>query len=201
MKSKWYFSTLFLIFACFFALNQEISIPNQEIVLEFSDVRINEKDVKNTITDVKEKLLKIGVSNIKVLETENGTLKISYYSLVNIDNIKEVLLNENQLALNKNSEKQEKDNLPSDYSIDIYELTNEIDELNLDDKLIFETKPISNRFTSNKIYTSLKRDLEIHKANQLYKTAFKLTKNDSFSKKNSSYSEPEVRAGPYTKYI
>ena len=110
MKSKWYFGTLFLLFACYFALNQQVSIPNQEIVLEFSDAKINKEEVKNTITDVKEKLLNVGATNIKVLETENGTLKISYFSLVNIDNIKDVLLNKNKIALNQSSKNQEKEN-------------------------------------------------------------------------------------------
>lgn len=197
MKSKWYFGTLFLLFACYFALNQQVSIPNQEIVLEFSDAKINKEEVKNTITDVKEKLLNVGATNIKVLETENGTLKISYFSLVNIDNIKDVLLNKNKIALNQSSKNQEKENDSSNYSLDIYELSDETDEFDLNDTPLFQTKYTSERFTFNNNYASLKRELEILKANQLYKTAYRLTKNDSFSKKNSSYSEPEVRAGPY----
>lgn len=197
MKSKWYFGTLFLLFACYFALNQQVSIPNQEIVLEFSDAKINKEEVKNTITDVKEKLLNVGATNIKVLETENGTLKISYFSLVNIDNIKDVLLNKNKIALNQSSKNQKKENDSSNYSLDIYELSDETDEFDLNDTPLFQTKYTSERFTFNNNYASLKRELEILKANQLYKTAYRLTKNDSFSKKNSSYSEPEVRAGPY----
>ena len=85
----------------------------------------------------------------------------------------------------------------SNYSLDIYELSDETDKFDLNDTPLFQTKYTSERFTFNNNYASLKRELELLKANQLYKTAYRLTKNDSFSKKNSSYSEPEVRAGPY----
>jgi hypothetical protein len=66
MNAKWYISTLFLILIYFGEFHEQVSIPNQEIVLEFVDAKINQKNIKNTITDVKEKLLKIGVSNIKI---------------------------------------------------------------------------------------------------------------------------------------
>lgn len=196
MNSKWYISTLFLIIAYFGVFHEQVSVPNQEIVLEFVDTQINKTDVKSTIADVKERLLKVGVSNIKIQETKNGALKISYYSLVDIDNIKDVLFEENKLVSNKSSKNKEEKNTSSNYSIDIYELTNETDSLNLNDKFVFEIKNSSDRFTSNNTYASLK-NLEDYKANQLYKTAFKISKKDPFSKDHTSYKEPEVRAGPY----
>ena len=88
MRTKWYIGTLFLLFICFGAFHEEVTLPNQEIVLEFVDAKIDNKDIESTIADVKEKLLKIGVSNIKINETDHGTLKISYYSVFHIDNIK-----------------------------------------------------------------------------------------------------------------
>ena len=150
MKSKWYFSTLLLIlFVCFGAFQEKTTIPNQEIVLEFIDVSINKNKINNTITNVKTKLLSAGVSNILIKETKSGTLKISYYSAIHIDNIKEVLAKDNELAFSQNSENKDK-NLPlSDYNFDIYELTNEVDTSNLNDKYVFEIKQISDRFTTN----------------------------------------------------
>jgi hypothetical protein len=195
MNAKWYISTLFLILIYFGGFHEQISIPNQEIVLEFVDAKINQKNIKNTITDVKEKLIKIGVSNIKIQETKSGTLKISYYSIVHINTIKEALAKEHQLVLNQQSKNKKNNNTSSDYHIDIYQLTNESDISNLDTKFIFEIKQGSDRFTNN-YNNAFIRSLTIHKTNQLFKTAYKVYKKSPFTKDRTSYEEPEVRAGP-----
>lgn len=196
MNAKWYISTLFLIFMLFGAFQDQVSLPNQEIVLEFADAKINKKNIENTIADVKEKLLEVGVSNINIKETNSGALKISYYSVVHIDDIKEAINKENALALIQNSENKENKTPFSDYSIHIYELANQTDISNHDDKFVFEVNSRSERFTTNLNYAFL-RNLEDKKANQLYKTAYKANKSNSFIKNRTSYKEPEVRAGPY----
>ena len=152
MNAKWYISTLFLALIYFGAFQNQVSIPNQEIVLEFVDVKINNNEINNTILDVKEKLLKVGVSNIKIQETENGTLKISYYSSVHIDSIKEALSKENELVLSQKSENNENNNTSSDYKIDVYELTNEADLSTHDDNFVFEI----NNFSSKSMICELK---------------------------------------------
>ena len=200
MNAKWYISTLFLIFSLFGAFHEQVTIPNQEIVLEFVDTTINEKDIKSTINNVKEKLLEVGVSNIKIQETKSGTLKISYYSTAPIDNIKEAFGKENQLILNKEPSDNNENKNSSDYKIDVYELGNETDVNQKDDKSVFEIKYASDRYTTNHNYASVK-NLKIHKANQLFKTAYKAHKNSPFTKDNTSHQEPEVRAGPNNNII
>jgi hypothetical protein len=193
MNAKWYFGTLFLLLIYFGGFHEQVSIPNQEIVLEFVDAKIKQKNVKNATIELKERLLKIGVSNIKIQETKNGTLKISYHSIVSIHIIKEALIKEHQLVLNEQSENNK--NTSSDYHIDIYQLTNELDILNLDDKFIFEIKQISDRCATNYNDAFIK-NLNIHNTNQLFKTAYKANKKNPFTKDRTSYKEPEVRAGP-----
>lgn len=193
MNAKWYISSLFLILIYLGGFHEQVSIPNQEIVLEFVDAKINQKNIKNTITDVKEKLLKIGVSNIKIQETKSGTLKISYYSIVHIDTIKKALAKEHQLVLNRQSKNNK--NTSSDYHIDIYQLTNESDISNSDTEFIFEIKQISNRFTTT-YNDAFLRSLTTYKTNQLFKTAYKVNKKNPFTKDRTSHEEPEVRAGP-----
>ncbi|KGL58522.1 hypothetical protein [Polaribacter sp. Hel1_85] len=199
MKVKWYISTLFLLFICFGAFQEEVTIPNQEIVLEFVDAKINKKNIENTITDVKEKLLKVGVTNIKISETQNGTLKISYHSDFHIDNIKKELAKENELVLNQHSENQPKNKDSSNYNLDIYELTNETDISNSDFKFVFEVKYNSDRFTTYNYFAFLKK-IDQHKADQLFKNTYKTNKNNPFIKDHSSHKEPEVRAGPKKHY-
>ncbi|WP_439130729.1 hypothetical protein [Polaribacter sp.] len=196
MKSKWYFSTLFLILClCFGAFQDQAVIPNQEIVLEFVDGKNNEQYVNNTILDVKEKLVRIGATNILIKDTKKGTLTISYYATVHVNTIKEALSIGDQFELHQNS-KNEQNKLPSStYNIDIYELTDEINNTNLNDKYVFEIKYIAERFSITPNYASL-RSLEIEKANQLFKLAYTAYKSNPFTKERTSNKEPEVRAGP-----
>lgn len=196
MNARWCIGTLFLIFIYFGTFHEQVSLPNQEIVLEFVDTKVNQKDVKNTIADVREKLLEIGVSNIKIQETKSGTLKISYYSAADIDNIKEALLEENQLALNQKSKDKEDNNTSLDYKINVYELTDKTDISKHNDQLVFNNKYNTDRSTINHNYGFVKSS-KVLKANQLFKIAYNTYKNNPFTKDYSSHKEPEVRAGPY----
>ncbi|MEO9570384.1 MAG: hypothetical protein ABJH82_04925 [Polaribacter sp.] len=195
MRAKWYISTIFILLISFGAFQNQVFIPNQEIVLEFIDTKINTKDVENTIAVVKEKLLTIGVSNIKIKKTQNSTLKISYYSAIDIDNIKEKLVKENNLVVNKNSKNKEKSKNSSNYNIDIHELTNETDIHKSDKNFVFEIKSNSDRFTTYNYHAYFKKADE-QKENQLFKTTYNANKNNPFIKDHSSHKEPEVRAGP-----
>lgn len=195
MNKKWYIGTLFIIFSLFGAFQDQVNLPNQEIVLEFVDTSINKKNIESAITTVKKKLLKVGVSDIVIKETKNGTLKISYYSLTHINDIKEILLKENQLIVNKSSNHKEENNTSYSYKIDVYELTNEADINSKNDKFVFEIKYNSERFTTNYTYAFVK-SVKTETANQRFKTAYKTHKNTPFTKDKTSHKEPEVRAGP-----
>ncbi len=199
MKAKWYACLLILVFSFFGAIQEQVSIPNQEILLEFVDLKIEKQDIESTIYTVKEKLLNAGVTNINIQETSNGALKISYYSILNVANIKEVLSNNKPLVLNNLPLKKNKPSHKntSNYNIDIYELDTDSDISNFDGNSIIDIKSSTERFTTTNTYAFL-RLLEIEKSNKLFKTAYKATKNLVFVRNNSSYKEPEVRAGPYT---
>ena len=172
MSAKWYISTLLLIFAVFGAFQEQVSIPNQEIMLEFVDAKINKQNIDNTIADVRKKLLNVGISNIIIKETKNGTLKISYFSVVEVDNIKEAIIKDNKFVFNKNS----KNNSSSNYNIAIYELTDEPGISNLDYKFIFEIKYHTDRFTTDTYFAFVKK-IEQYKTDQLFKIAYKVNKN------------------------
>lgn len=195
MKAKWYFVTLFLLFISFGLFQEQVSRPNQEIILEFVDTNINTQNIEDTVAEVKEKLLKLGVSNINIKKVQNGTLKISYYSVFHIDNIKEELTEQHKLVLNRKSDQKGKDKDFFKYSFDIHELTNETDISNSDYKFVFEIKYNSDRFTTYNYFAFVKK-AEEHKANQLFKTTYKVNKNNPFAKDKASHKEPEVRAGP-----
>ncbi len=195
MRAKWYLGTLLLIFTLFGAFQEQISKPNQEIFLEFVDAKINPKDIKNTIVEVKSKLLKIGATNIAVQKTNDSSLKISYYSLVDVNNIKDALIKKHTVVLDRNSKNEENNNTTSNYNLDVYELTDFSEISDVNDKFVFEIKYNPDRFTTNHFSASLK-NVEACKANQFYKTACRVSKNNPFTKDKTSHKEPEVRAGP-----
>ena len=199
MKAKWYICTLFLLFICFGAFHEEVTLPNQEIVLEFVDVKINKKDIDNTIAEVKEKLLAIGVANIQINKTHNGTLKISYYSTSHINNIKEELYKDHNLVLNQSSDHKEKNKHSSNYNIDIHELTNQSDISNSDFNFVLDVKYYSDKISTFNYVAFVKKTTQ-DKENQLFKTSYKIHKNHPFIKDRTSYNEPEVRAGPQSFY-
>lgn len=195
MNTKWYFGALFLIFSYFGIFHETVSAPNQELVLEFTNTEVDQSEIINTINEVRQKLLDIGVSNIKIEETESSTLKISYHSLVHIDNIKEALTDENELLVNQNSEDQEHQQSSLAYKIDVYEITDTSDLSGRNDKLVFEIKVHSDRFT-NDHRDYLAKYTDDCKESRQYKIAYKAYKNDPYTKDHTSHSEPEVRAGP-----
>ncbi|WP_438989204.1 hypothetical protein [Polaribacter sp.] len=195
MKAKWYISTLFLIFTLFGAFHEQGSIPNQEIVLEFVNTKNNSNYINHTIADVKEKLLNIGVSHINIKEVKNGTLKISYFSEVPVDNIRNILIKNNSFLLKNSSKNQQNKDVVYHYSLDVYDLNKPTDNANLDYKYALEIKHQLDRFTTDNYFDNYNASLE-NKTNQLYKVAYKIAKNNPFSKEYRSNKEPEVRAGP-----
>lgn len=196
MNSKWYSCTFFLIlFILFGAFQEKGSTPNQEIVLEFVNTNINKQEIKNTISDVKEKLLKVGVENILIIETKERKLKISYFCTLNVDKVKQALEKEDLLSYNNQKENKDNKSSSNKYKIDIHQLNNGTYISSLDDTFIFEIKYNSDRFSTKNLTASLK-NLEINGVNKLHKTAFRISRNDPFTKDHTSYKEPEVRAGP-----
>lgn len=200
MKTKWYVFTLLVVFIFLGAFQENTTVPNQEIVIEFVDLKIDKKDIDDTISFVKQKLQNAGAKNIEVKEAKNGILKISYYSLENIDYIKETLSKDNSLAFNSHTNDKEENYPLSDqstnYNIDVYELDNhQTDISNFDGNSILEIKYDSQRYTNPQNYASLENALA-KDANKVFKTAYKFNKGLLIFKDNTLHLKPEVRAGP-----
>ncbi len=205
MKTKWYACALLVVFIFLGAIQENTTVPNQEIVLEFVDLKLAKKDIENTIYSVKERLLEAGASNIKVQETKNGALKISYYSIVNVANIKEALSKDNLFGFNSLPiEKNEKDfpfsNKLSTYNIDVYELNLDTNLSNFDGNSILEIKYDSQRYANPQNYASIEDALK-SEANNIFEVAYKANKSLLIIKDNTLHLKPEVRAGPTSYYI
>lgn len=204
MNAKWFFSTFILALA-FFGIFQDKGVsPNQEIALEFVDAKVAQKDIQTAIESLKKQLLEAGATNIKVQESDNNTLKISYYSDVNVANIKEALAKEHQIVLdysehtsqhqNEDSNSEPTDKV-SNYNLDVYEIKNGTDTSNFGGKYVLEVNYDNDRFTNPNVHFPL-LNVPVNKTDHIVKTAYRVNKYVVISIDNTSHKEPEVRAGP-----
>jgi hypothetical protein len=202
MKAKWYFGTFIFLLTLFVVNQQQISIPNQEIVVQFSSDEVSLLETQNTIAIVKKQLQEAGVEKIKVYRGENGAIKISYFSSVDVVSIKKIFSKENDVAFgvtsifNTEESNNSHSNKDSDsYKLDVYEIQKG-DDLDLDNNgFAVELKSNNDRFFSLDVYF-FKSEINISKVNKDEKVAYKIHRYLPVVKNNSSHIIPEVRAGP-----
>lgn len=199
MKLKWYISALIIALTLLGVGQHHIAVPNQEIVLQYSD-DINAEVTTDALNSIKTQLQKIGANNIKVQE-EQGRLRITYYSTINVSSIKELLLS-NNLELDytassqtpKNSQEPLKKETAS-FNFDVFEIQKgEVYSIDFDG-FVLEQKPETPRFYSPNLYFSHNVD-EIKESNNIDKVNFIVQRNIALAIDNTSHKIPEVRAGP-----
>ena len=178
-------------------------MANQAIVIEFIDEEITSCEIQDAIAIVKKQLESIGVDNIEVQEEEDGRLKITYYSNVNVASIKGFLSEGENIELGYafNEQNQEDSKFPSkensnSYNLDVYEIQKSTDiQFGLDGKYVLELNHEYDRFTNPNVNVSLGL-IDINESDRLVKVAYKLHRNIAIAIDNTSHKIPEVRAGP-----
>jgi len=213
MKTKWRFSTFIIILTVLGISLQQFSVPNQEIVVQFANDEVGLIETQNTIAIVKKQLQQVGVKNIKVHKGENGELKISYFSDIDVASIKKIF--STRMPLEASAEEQEKElklgfasvfneeeptNFPLDkntnrYKLDVFEIQKSNDaELDLNG-LALEINPENDRYFSPEVYFS-NNEIDVWNKNKVEKVAYLIGRTIEKSIDNSSHNIPEVRAGP-----
>ncbi|GAA3615986.1 hypothetical protein Q4Q39_01495 [Flavivirga amylovorans] len=201
MKAKWYFSTLVIALTLLGVCQEQISVPNQEIVMEFIYDEVTSDEVQDAIAVVKKQLRALGIDNIQVGEKEDGRLKITYYSDVNVASIKKILSKEKKLALDYTSYNQDEDHskLPSNenknsYNLDVYEIHKSVDgESDLNGTLVVELKHEYDRFSNPNFYIG---KIDVSEEDRIVKTAYKVCRHIAIAMDDMSHNVPDVRAGP-----
>lgn len=196
MNSKWRISLFFLLlFAVFGALQERTTLPNQEIVLEFVN-DFNTENQEKTVANLKEKLVALGVSNIKINKTEKGILKISYYSISDVKQVEnELSKNENLLVESDKNHHPKENKNDSYYNLDIYEIEDVVDLSTSTNDCVIEIKLDYKRFTNTNFLVAFKSS-EIGKKSGLFNSKLKANQHVVFNTKTVVNGEPEVRAGP-----
>jgi hypothetical protein len=202
MKPKWYLSTFILIVAFLGAGLQQFSVPNQEIVLQFEDQEISLVETENAIANIKKQLQDIGVEKIQVYKGDNGVLKISYFSEIDVVFIKKLFSKEKALKLSyslldieEGTSKIPSKNKSNTYQLDVFEIQKSNGNEGDSNGLVVELLPENDRsFNPDVYYSALVQDVRFK--NKIEKVAFIIYSTISIEIDNSSYNTPEVRAGP-----
>ncbi len=202
MKAKWYLGTFIATLILLGASLQQFSVPNQEIVVQFDNEEITLHDTQNTIAIVKKQLQNIGVDKIQIFKGENGKLKITYFSNVDVASIKKILSEEKDLKLSYSSlnPKGEPSQLPSDnnsskYQLDVFEIQKSNESEGDFNGLVIELLPENERFFNPDLYFSFKKN-DVKIKNEIEKLAYKIYSHISIEIDHTSHKIPEVRAGP-----
>lgn len=204
MLKKWHIITFLVILSVLGFVSQEKMVtPNQEIILQFSDVEVTSQEVQNTIAIVKNQLQSLGAHNIQVKDSQNGELKITYYSGTDISKIKDTFSKDVNLDVDHTSPNQDKETegFPFDentisYKLDVYEIENGADsDWGFNGISIIEFDSKSDRFFDPNPYFAL-ANIDFRIKNNSVKVAYTIHHNMAIAIDNASKSIPEVRAGP-----
>lgn len=198
MNNKWYISAFIFALAILGISLEQVSVPNQEIVIQFTDVEVSSEETQDAIAIIKNQLQAIDVDNIQIQESGNGTLKITYYSDIEVSQIKEILSKENTVTLEHTPYNNDTTGTPSEkdlaYEFDVYEIQESNDFIDSDGTIIESKSEIIRFFTPNTYVSSAKVDSK--EENAIEKLAYRIHRNIAIAIDDAEYKIPEVRAGP-----
>lgn len=194
MKLKGYFGIIITALAFFVVSQQQINVPNQEIVLHFSGNHVTASQTEQAITVIKNQLKSIGVENTQVFE-QNRTLKITYYSDIDVKSVKNTILEVDLVNLtDKQSDNPSKEN----YNFDVFEINKSTKSgVGFDGKYVVEVKQEYTRSSQITVtYSAVAENTnQLHQGIQV---AQKVNATISISIDKGTFNIPEVRAGPTT---
>ncbi len=199
---KGYLSTLIIILALFGIYWESTSVPNQEIVVQFDDGKVTVDEAQKAIAIVKKQLQVLGVENIQVFEGDDGGLKITYYSAIDVAEIKRAFSEEEKLELGSIFYSQEnepfkiptKDNSTT-YKLNVCEIHPSPDAEMGFNGFLPEIIPGHDRYLNTIVYFTVD-EIVVRQKNQIDKVAYTVHRNVALLLDTASHNIPEVRAGP-----
>jgi len=202
MNAKWYLSAIVSILTLLGINLEQSSVVNQEIVVQFIDDEVSCDQTQDAIAIVKKQLWDLGIENIQVQEKSEGTLKITYYSDIDVANIEKLLSQEKELNLDyaSHSHGRTSNESPfkeetSRYNLNVSEILKNLDADPDVNGLVLEQVAKSDRYFKPNLYSSFKLS-DVRERNRLEKVSYTIYKNSAIAIDNSSNAIPEVRAGP-----
>lgn len=207
MNVKGYLSTLIIILSLFGINWAPATVPNQEIVVKFDDKEISFDKAQSALAVVKQRLERIGVKDIRVVEAADGRLKITYFSDIDVADVKRILAEGQELYIASISHGEEDvplkrptNNDDFGYELNVCEIQNYTD-LHLDFQgYVLEPVPDTNSsVVPAQHFVATENSIEQRSA--IDKVAFSVHKERALLIDNDSRKIPEVRAGPGSQRI
>lgn len=205
IRPKWYFSIALLFITVLGAVlgQQKSSLPNQEIVLQFADAEVSSHEAHHTISILEQQLQSIGIVDIQVSEQEEGKLVISYYSDTNVESIKKLLSDQEELAIGVVSSDKTKLPLPLPskedafrYNLDVYEIsTGQYSYADLGGSYAVEFKSGADRFLNPNFHVPVEGAAFVRNE-AFFKAQVTPIHPIQVIRDYRSHEIPEVRAGP-----
>jgi hypothetical protein len=201
VKIKWYIGVLIAAISCFVVQQHIQKRPNQEMVLTFSTVDSADSH-KATVASIESQLLQIGAEHISIDETVKGSLKISYYSSLNLPKVKSILFTtgglENLKASciwNGKDDKTPVQDLLLEIQIDFYELKDQ-KHSGMDHEGLCYIQLKQNYDRSPQVHFLHLAQVLSYNYNSITAIDLKVCDHTSLTIENSLFIIPEVRAGP-----
>ena len=204
MKFQKYIGALVLLLSGLGIFSQYDTVkPNQEIVIQFQGIETSPQNVEDALASVRQKLNHIGVADIEISESQDGTLKISYFSTHEVTEIKRLLFENKGLDISSSNIILEEPNseLPSEntsdsYHLKVFEIQKQSDiGSGLTGKSIIVQKPDIERFLDPNYSLGIFQNQYLDTSRHEEESSLILQGTQVVSV-SQSYKIPETRAGP-----
>jgi hypothetical protein len=199
---RWYIPVLIIVLAFFGISKEKSTLPNQEIVVQFDANSVSTDEAQRAVSEITTQLKAIGVADVQVSELQDGKLKVTYYSTIDVAVVKNLFYKQNKLQIGDTAfnEKEGSAKIPFSSDSNTYKL--EVIKIQKDygSDLGFhgfpvEVKSIKDQYLKQVFFLatddnnfSLKQNFE--------NVAYRNYRNVSLLIDTTSHKIPEVRAGP-----
>lgn len=190
MRNKWFFSVCIIALTILGIGLEQSTTPNQQLVLRVTNSQNSASPSQNTIALLKSQLENSNASNIKIEQFRDGSLILSYYSDLEIKEVKQLLEN----LLSSQNEDNSSNQYPNTYVLDVYNIQQSSDFDGIVGTLI-ESKYETTRATSLTGYAVLNKQF-LERTYELNIPNSKCNSYKTVAWRNIRYSVPQVRAGP-----
>ncbi len=128
MNFKKCIGTLVVILSLLGISSQQNAIdPNQEIVLQFSNDATKSAKSLDVISAVKQQLLSVGIEQVHIQESQDGQIKITYYSDADVADIKRLFSEDQTVVIDfsgSNKTHEPSEDQKNAYDLKVFEIQN-----------------------------------------------------------------------------
>ena len=194
---RYIFSFVFCITLLGVIQNNRSIEANQEIVLQVESHLQNEEQADQSLALVSDVLKQIGADAIVITEKGDGLYRISYYSDTSVNQIKQILAEQNKIALEKSSKLPSKEQQKS-YDFDVFKIeSGQTKSWDFEGQEVYTLQLKSDRSFSPDVF-KFSNFIEVGDPHISINSAINANRYVVFASDNTSYNIPEVRAGPLT---